>query len=154
MEPDVLNLAAMALKIQYLLGMEPSTPTPYVGLFDQPLELDCATELSEFTFAAGTPYDPVILSPSAWDIVEDDVSCVVTASYPPVTWSFTAGTGTIYGHYVYDPVNEECLWAGLWATPYAVPSAGGQVTVTLNLTDQQCPASSSTRILLRRRGTR
>lgn len=90
-----------------------------------------------FTECVLSGYALVTTTPASWT---GSVSAgVATYNYPAITFTFSAYAGgtTIYGVFV-APGDGTCWLAGLLDTAFAVPAAGGSVTVTLQDAKQQC----------------
>jgi len=81
-------------------------------------------------------YATIGLTPANWTI--SATGGMATATYPTLTWNFTnnAGGVTVYGYYVIDTKTGTCHFSERFATPFAVPAAGGALTLQLNFYDQ------------------
>ena len=69
-------------------------------------------------------------------------SGIATYAYPAITWTFApyAGGTTLYGYIVYRKTPGNILIYGeQFATPYAVPSGGGILILSLVYQHEQCP---------------
>jgi hypothetical protein len=71
------------------------------------------------------------LTGPSWVVVTTSGTSVAT--YPVLTWTFAAYAGgtTIYGYEVRDTTSGKSLWGENFATPFAVPAAGGALALTL-----------------------
>lgn len=72
----------------------------------------------------------------------DAITGITIAVYPTVTWTFTSGGQTIYGHAVYDTTASIFCWGANWPTPYLIPAVGGQVQLNISLTIGPCGSGS------------
>ncbi len=99
-----------------------------------PVVTDTAANYTECALAG---YAAVDLLPANWSEVTAGGVC--TASYPAVTFTFNAYAGgtTIYGAYLTDGAGT-VLAAGLLDVAFAVPPAGGSLTLTVSDTQKQC----------------
>jgi hypothetical protein len=92
--------------------------------------------LANFTETAMANYAVQTLTGANWTFAT--VSNVVTASYPQLTYVFTAGGETVFGYYVTDNAVTKVLWAEKFATSYTPPGGGGALNLTINLSDLLC----------------
>lgn len=83
---------------------------------------------------------PVELLASNW--TGSTVAAFSTYTYPPVTWIFDpyVGSTTIYGYMVYrvGAITNDLIWGEMLPTPFAVPNAGGSLTLRLTYNHAQC----------------
>lgn len=93
--------------------------------------------LADFTEVTVAGYAAVTLTGSSWTVAVS--SSVATATYPAVTFTFTGTGETVYGYYVVDNGTAKVLWAEKLGTAYAIPGAGGSVTITPSVSDLNCP---------------
>lgn len=74
------------------------------------------------------------LAPGTWSL--SVAGGLVTSTYPTLTWTFGANAGgtTIYGFMVLNVAGggSRTGWGERFAAPYAVPAAGGTLTVDLS----------------------
>lgn len=136
---DVLNNSAISFLAQYILGKNPIDPTPSLGLFVNNHAPVCTDTILAFTECTCGGYGRIVLVPGTWT-VPAAVACVIECTYPYVEFVLTDNGGgqTIYGHFVIDTTSGQILWAGQWATSFAVPTGGGIVRVYPFYYSQQC----------------
>ena len=79
----------------------------------------------------GAGYAAVSLTGSSWTVAT--ANGTTTASYAAQTFTFTSGQ-SVYGYYVTDSTSTTVLWSEAFPSVFTIPSGGGSVTVTLNLT--------------------
>jgi hypothetical protein len=93
---------------------------------------------SSYTICTLSGYADATLTGASW--TGSLSSDVWTASYPAVTFTFSAYAGgtTIYGAVIEDGSNNTYL-AGLLDTPFAVPAGGGSLVLTPSYATKQCP---------------
>ena len=87
--------------------------------------------IGDFTEVTSAGYTAVTLTGGSWTF------STTTASYPEQTFTFTTNA-TAYGYYVTTTSND-LLWAERFtAAPFSIPSSGGQIQITLNITLSDC----------------
>ena len=99
----------------------------------------CDSTLANFTGNVLAGGGPQTLTPGAW--VGSFVECQWSFTYSIPTWNFAAyaGGATIYGYVIYDSTGAgTSLWSERFLTPFAVPAAGGSLTLQVTYTDKQC----------------
>jgi hypothetical protein len=133
----VLMAELLIMRAEFTLGLTPSSPSPTLHLFVNELTPECTDSTGEYEECTLAGYAAVPLVPANWSCSQS--ACVETCTYPLITFTFTNGGETIYGHYVTDGASGPLLWAEAWTVPFAVPAAGGSVQVTLQWVDKQCP---------------
>ena len=75
-----------------------------------------------------------VVSASAWTI--SSLVGVTTASYPEQEFVMTSAL-TAYGYYVTSSAETALLWAERFTgAPFTIPSGGGSIKVTLNITGE------------------
>lgn len=138
MSVSVLNNSMIDKRAKYTLDKIPATPSLKLRLFVNNHTPTYADLESDYTQCSAAGYGPQALTGSNWT---GGVSAgLADYTYPTVTFTFTAGGGqTVYGHYVTDETDNTVAWAELWDTPFAIPSGGGSVSVTLEWKDEECP---------------
>lgn len=85
-------------------------------------------------------YAPFMFNPTDW--VTGVVAGIFTATYPAITFTFTAYSGspyTIYGYYVTNPVTGNTIWGETAVVPYTIPLTGGSLTLYPTWVDQNLP---------------
>lgn len=132
----VVNNSLIQYRAKATWGAVPSTLTPVLRLFVNNVVPACTDTTATYTTCTLSGYTDVPLTYANW--VQSTVLCVTTFTYPTVTWTFSAGGQTIYGHYYYDSTSGIVLMSYQWPTSYAVPVGGGQVQITPQWIDQQC----------------
>ena len=150
---DVLNLYIMNLIAEYVLGNQPPYPIPNIMLFENNVQVTCATVLTDLDELVAPGYAAITLDEVDWTYSSQP--CYVSATYPQISWTLTgpgSGTGTIYGHAIYDSKGSQIMWAQTWPTPFVIPAAGGTVTVAPSWQDQQCGTVSGIGLPFRRAG--
>lgn len=144
MNGGVLNEQCVYQRALYTTGQQPQVVPPvlYCRLFVNDVDPTCLDTPETYTECtlAGYTFPGVGLVPANWQITSS--LCAYTCTYPPITWTFTAGGQTIYGHFVWEQTTDVVWWSSLWLTPYEVPDVGGSVTLTLQWTDMQCPSDN------------
>lgn len=83
-------------------------------------------------------YSSFTLSPSNW--TGSVVGNQAQYAYPTIGFNFAAstGNGSVYGFYISDSSDQNIFWAELLSPTYNVPTAGGQLNLTLNFDSQPC----------------
>lgn len=89
-----------------------------------PSPTDVSTSYVEFS--SGN-YSSVELNSSEWNISSSE------ASYPPIDWSFTDASGSIYGYYVVNQDDDVIFSERFPNAPYIVSNSGDSIKITLNL---------------------
>lgn len=115
-----------------------SAPAPKIRLFTNNHTPAVGDALAAFTQCTLPGYADATITPSSW--TGSSTGGTSTYTYPNVTFTFTANSGgtTIYGVVVYDATAGKGTYAFLLDTAYAVPAAGGSLTVALTWQDHQC----------------
>jgi hypothetical protein len=90
-----------------------------------------ADTVSDYTECAVAGYALATLTGATWTVATDG-SNNSTATYPQVTFTFTAAT-TCYGYYVTNNSNATLMWAEAFPSSFAIPSGGGSISITLNI---------------------
>lgn len=91
-----------------------------------PQDSDTAATYTEMT---GLGYTAITLTKTTWDIAQD--GGVAKATYPQVTFTFTAGSAqTVYGYFVTDATTGTLLWSERFDTAKTVSLAGDQIKIT------------------------
>jgi hypothetical protein len=90
-----------------------------------PSPTDVSTSYVEFS--SGN-YSSVQLDSSAWNITQGE------ATYPPIDWSFTDASGSIYGYYVVNQDDDVIFSERFPSAPYVVSNSGDTIQITLSLT--------------------
>lgn len=94
---------------------------------------DTTANYTECTLAG---YAQITLTGANWSTPSYSAPTESTVYSPDNTFTFTAGSVTIYGALLFNQAGD-VIAAGLLDTAFAVPSGGGTVTIkTLTLTDQ------------------
>lgn len=133
----VLNNYLTLRRAQYALGGAPTVLTPTLALFTNNVVPSCTDTTGTYTQpSGGSGYGTVSLVYANW--VFSLASCVYTVTYPSITFTFTSGSFTIYGHFVYDSTGGGVLYSYQWPTAYSVPGGGGAVSLTPQWVDLQC----------------
>jgi len=133
----VLNSELISNRAAYTLGQAPPIPKPRLRLFVAAVDPTCEDSITDYEECTLAGYASVPLVPGNWSCSQ--AACVETCTYPLITFTFTAGGETIYGHFVTDDTSGGLMFSELWTTPFAVPSSGGSVQVTVQWVDQECP---------------
>ena len=110
------------------------TNTVLLRLYDNDLTPDPTTGLANITETTHTGYTAATLVNNAW-VVATDAGGSATASYAEQTFTFSgAATGVdVFGYYVTDSAGV-LLWVERFSSsPYAIPSAGGQIAITATI---------------------
>lgn len=122
-----------ALILNIILGKQTAPSTQTLRLFKNDYVPSKSSTLSGVTEATQEGYVPITLNSSNWLI--DTLAGVTSANYPEQTFTFSE-LAVIYGYYVTVTINsiEYLLWIERFSNgPYELPSAGGSVSVSLNL---------------------
>lgn len=92
--------------------------------------------LSDYTLDPGASQ---ILYPTSWGYTLDTSTHTVTASRA-ITLTFTSGQSgnTYYGLVLKDSTGTKLTYAELFTTPYVVPTGGGVLIITVNLSYHNC----------------
>lgn len=101
-------------------------------LFKNNLVPSKSTIMAELIEATEAGYSSITLSGSLWTVTS--VEGVNSANYPQQIFNFTE-SASIYGYYVTNLTGTELLWVERFeAAPFRMPSAGGDIGITLNFT--------------------
>lgn len=119
----------------YLLGKSVALSWR-VRLFTNNFLVSVASVAGDFVECALAPYASVLLVPSNWST--SAAAGVFQGTYPTISWTFNsyAGGVTIYGWYATDDATGRSLVAETFVAPYAVPAAGGALTLAPEFFDQ------------------
>jgi hypothetical protein len=85
--------------------------------------------LSSYTESSQSGYTVQTLSGATWTVA--NVAGVITATYPAVTFSYTAAE-TLYGYYVLQSTTP--VWSENFGSAFTIPSSGGNVVVGPRIT--------------------
>lgn len=146
MEPDIVGWHYLNRLLVAGCG-QTSTTGVFVALnvmlFTNQYTLECSTDaMSVLTPLSVSGYAAKSLTWANWTYNQDKTNCIMVFSYPTVSWTFTAGGQTIYGHAVYDTVVGMFCWGKNWPTPYTIPAIGGQVQLNISITIEGCGSGS------------
>ena len=86
---------------------------------------------SSYTEASDSSYGVITLTGATWSVAT--VSHVTTATFTAQTFTF-AGAQTVYGYYLTDSAGTTLVGAEAFPSALTIPSGGGTITVTLNIT--------------------
>lgn len=139
--PAVLSDALVDFAAQSILGLNPTWPTLYLGLFVNNVTPTAGTTYASFTECSAPGYARVALTPGNW--TGGVTVGVADYFYPTITFAIT-GPGTpgqtVYGHWVFSPSTSTWFWAQVWTTAWVIPNpVTSNPTVTLEWKDDQCP---------------
>jgi hypothetical protein len=96
-----------------------------------PGETDVAGTYTECTLGG---YAAIDLTAASWTITQ---GAPTSAAYPQQTFTFTAGTASVYGYFVVGAVSGTLLFAERFTSgPYSITQNGDQIRVTPNFTLQ------------------
>ncbi len=126
-----LNRIALGIEAQVQLTMAPYTNN---------VTLTEASVFADFTLSALPGSGPTDLTPGDWD--DDTTAGTYSATYPVIELTiapYVTSSITYYGILVYDSDNGIALWAQALPLPVVIPAAGGNLSVTLEYTDGECP---------------
>ena len=88
-----------------------------------------ATVTSDLTEATASGYAEIALTRASFTVSGD------TASYAQQTFTFTAAEPTIYGYYIVETSSGKLVLSERFSdAPYAIPTGGGTVKITPNIT--------------------
>lgn len=91
-----------------------------------PVEGTVAGDLTE---ATGAGYAEIALTRASFTVSGD------TASYAQQTFTFTGAEPTIYGYYIVETSSGKLILSERFSdAPYAIPTGGGTVKITVNVT--------------------
>lgn len=109
-----------------------------VRLYDNNFTPTVTSVAADFDETTLTGYSNVTLDPGDWS--GGVASGIASYTQPTLTFTFSpyAGGTTIYGYFVTVPGVIGIL-AERFTTPYAVPSAGGELTLDITYEDQKLP---------------
>ena len=126
----VVSNVGDVLALNRLLNVA-STADVVCHLFSNSYSPQKTDTVSSYTECSAAGYAAITCTGASWVVAT--VSSVTTASYPAITFNFT-GAQTVYGYYITDSAGTTLLLAEAFPTALAIPSGGGSVTVTLNIT--------------------
>ena len=86
---------------------------------------------SSYTECAATGYAAATLTGASWTV--STINSVNTASYAAVTFTLTAAANC-YGYFITNNDGTKLIGSELFPSVFAIPSAGGAISVTLALT--------------------
>lgn len=104
-------------------------------LFTNNVTPDKSQAAAGFTECAAAGYAATTLTPGSWTVTAGTGagSTPTTGAYPQQTFTLTAAT-TVYGYYLVGATSGKCYFAEKFSDgPYAIPSGGGTIKVTLNV---------------------
>ena len=137
---DVLNDPLVDFMALASLGADPVPPTLRLILYVNNLAAYThATILADLTECTAPGYAGVDLNPVNW--TGGVVAGVADYLYPPITFTMTGPGGpaqTVYGQAVVNTADGVLWWGSKWTTPFAIPSGGGAVQVSLFWEDKVC----------------
>jgi hypothetical protein len=87
--------------------------------------------VASYTECVGTGYAAATCTGASWSVTT--VSHVTTATYPAITFTFSVAQ-TVYGYYITNNAGTTLIGAEAFPSALTIPSGGGTVTVTLNIT--------------------
>jgi hypothetical protein len=133
----ILNNNLTLRRGQVSLGGAPAQQALGLALYVNQLTPGPADAIAVYTICSLPGYANVQLNNANWTNVLN--AGVYVWSYPTVSWTFTGGGQTIYGHFVFNwPTGSVVYWAELWGTAFVVPAGGGNVQLQLQFQDQTC----------------
>ena len=112
--------------------------TPKLRMFSNNVNPAASDTLGTYTANGLAGGADVAITPANW--VGSSAGGVATYTYPNITFTFAAYAGgtTIYGGVYFDNTSGKALFAFTLDTPYAVPAAGGTLTVAMTFSDHKC----------------
>lgn len=145
MDNDVVGIGLSGRLIYVVVGLITTQAfNLYAMLFMNQYTITYGTTMANLTPLIVAGYAARALPAASWGARNDDsTSGACTISYGSLlSWTFTAGGPTIYGHAIYDSISGNFCWGANWPTPYTIPSIGGQVQLNISLTIGPCGSGS------------
>jgi len=102
-----------------------------IHLFTNSISPSKTDTVSTYTEASDSSYAAISLTGASWSVTT--VSSVTTATYAAQTFTF-AGAQTVYGYYLTDSSSTTLVGAEAFPSALTIPSGGGTITITLNIT--------------------
>lgn len=126
--------------LRWKVGLRSDDPVHTLHLFVNDFTPSASSVVDDFTECALNGYAQAVLNPADWTVSLTGSSGL--AEHPGHVFHFD-GPGlpatTVYGWYLKDEGTglQKIAWSRRLDTPYVVPSIGGSMAVTLNLTEDQ-----------------
>ena len=118
--------------LKYMLNKETALDE-ILHLYANDPSITTSTDIGDFTEVSAAGYTAITLVGTNWTVN----NLTTTGSYPEQTFTFTT-SATAYGYYVTTTAND-LLWCERFSTaPFSLPSSGGQVQISLNITLADC----------------
>jgi len=131
-ESKVLMLEIMLNKATTDGSSPASNGDRKLKLFVNNLVPTATTVIGDVTECSATGYSTKTLTGASWSV--STVDGVTSGSYSEQTFDIEQAA-TIYGYYVTNYDGTELLWIERFTeAPYALPSGGGSIGITLNFT--------------------
>ena len=104
-------------------------------LFTNNVTPDKSFTASSLTECAAAGYAAITLAAASWTVTEGTGAGTTptTATYPQQTFTLTAAAN-IYGYYLVGATSGKLYFAELVGGPFVIPSGGGTVKITPNIT--------------------